>query len=164
MTVLDKKEVKIGQAVVTNNVSQAPIYQNTMMPPVQTVNISFKYDGRDITFNGANANGFSAEEIGSGLVICENENALLAEIRAFNKAKRDVLSQRERDEKIVAWCEEQESRLDPVKQAEASSKQQIEAIKKEFGEIVTSQNTKIDTLTNSVNALLQALGTKKGKE
>lgn len=122
MTVLDKKEVKIGQAVVTNNVSQAPIYQNTMMPPVQTVNISFKYDGRDI------------------------------------------LSQRERDEKIVAWCEEQESRLDPVKQAEASSKQQIEAIKKEFGEIVTSQNTKIDTLTNSVNALLQALGTKKGKE
>lgn len=164
LTVLDKKEVKIGQAVVTNNVSQVPLYTNPMM---QTVNISFKYDGRDITFNGANANGFAAEDKSCGLVICENDSALLSEVRMFNKEKQEILANRERDEKIVAWCEEQEARLDPVKQAEANNKQQVDAITKRFEEMfdqMKAENAEIKASNAELKSLLeQALGGNKNK-
>lgn len=160
--VLDRKNVELGRATITNIIPM-PTMGNPLMP--QSLNISFDYNGRNVTFTGVNINAVSADDnAGSGLVLCENEAALLGEIRNFGAYAKNILDQHEHYEKIVEWCGGQEAKLDPVKQAEVQSAQQMAVIENRFNEIIAKQNDKIDMLTSLLQQAIGGGSNKKGKE
>ena len=162
MFVLDKKEMKIGQAVVTNNV-QNMLQFNQQLQQVQTVNLSFKYDGRDITFGGVNATAASSEEAASGLVVCESNEALLNEIKAYKTYNDTMIANLPNFEKNSVWCGEQILNLDPVEKVKAENEQQLNAVMGEFRSMFKEMKAENDELRSRLDALTSG-STKKGKE
>ena len=160
--VLDKKERKIGQAVVTNNV-QNMLQFNQQMQQVQTVNLSFKYDGRDITFNGVNATAASSEETASGLVVCESNDALLNEIKAYKTFNDTMLAKQQYFEETSKWCSEQILTLDPVEKVKAENEQQLNTMMGEFRNMFNDLKAENAELRSRLDALGGGPN-KKGKE
>lgn len=170
---LNLKDFSISQAEVLQVTSPTPqlnlqITQQGVMPPRQLMSIRVKWNGKEVLLNNIYADQSSSESNdGSGLVVCENDTSLTNELRTAKANFASLIENQSYFEKGRDWCEEQITMRDPVKKAEYESARQVEAIRQQFEGIVSQQNAKIDTLTNSVNSLLQALGgmnTKKGKD
>ena len=95
---------------------------------------------------------------GSGIVVCQDEAALLNELKS-SKANVDYLVSHHDDfVKQSEWYDSQITMRDPVKNAELQSAKQVEAIKKEFEEVVNAQNAKINEL---MSLLQKSLDTNK---
>lgn len=132
-----------------------------VMPPRQVMSMRVRWNGHEAVFNNLYADLSSAEYQDSGIVVCQNEEALLNELKS-TKANYDYLiSHQEEFKKGSEWCDEQITMRDPVRLAEMQNAKQVEAIKKEFGGILAEQNAKIEQLAS---LLQQALAPKKGKE
>jgi len=132
-----------------------------VMPPRQVMSMRVRWNGHEAVFNNLYADLSSAEYQDSGIVVCQNEEALLNELKS-TKANYDYLiSHQEEFKKGSEWCDEQITMRDPVRLAEMQNAKQVEAIKKEFGGILAEQNAKIEQLAS---LLQQALAQKKGKE
>ena len=166
MYVLNKKEKTIGTAEVLQAVPAQPQFQynaNGIMPPRQTVAIRARFNGKEMVFNNLFADQVSCEDNGgNGIVVCESKDALVSELKAFKMNNDNIVSRIDEFKENSSWCDEQLLQFDPVKQAEAQNAQQVEAIKKEFAEILNAQNAKIDKLTSLVSEALG--GSSKGKE
>lgn len=172
--ILNRKENTITQAEVLQATPPQPQFNiqvtpQGVMPPRQVMSMRLRWNGREVVFNNLYADLASAEcTDGSGIVVCQDEQALLSELKS-TKANFDYLVEHLPDfKKGSKWCEEQITMRDPVKNAEMQSQKQVELIKQEFGGILDSQNEKIEQLTNTVGqltSLLQnSLGIEKGKE
>lgn len=166
--VINKKEKTIGQAEVLQIAPSTPQFQYSpnggVMPPRQTIAIRARFNGKELVFNNLYADQSSCEDSGgNGIVVCENKDSLLAEIKAFKTNNDNIISRMDEFKENSKWCDDLLTELDPVKQAEAQNAQQVEAIKKEFAGILSQQNAKIDELKSLVS---QALGgsSSKGKE
>lgn len=164
--ILNRKENSITQAEVLQVTPPTPQFNlqvtpQGMMPPRQVMSMRVRWQGREVVFNNIYADLTAAENQDNGIVVCQNEEALLNELKS-TKANYDYLiSHQEEFKKGSEWCDEQITMRDPVRNAEMQNAKQVEAIKKEFGGIIAEQNAKIDQLTS---LLQQALAPKKGKE
>lgn len=167
---LDLKELSVSQAEVVQVTPPVPqmniqVTQNGVMPPRQLMSMKVRWNGKEALLNNVYADVSSSESSdGSGLVVCENETALLNELRTGKSNFKSLIDNHAYFERGMAWCEEQIAMRDPVKQAEMQSQRQVEEIRRQFEGIVSEQNAKIDGLTETLKSLVQALGTKKGKE
>lgn len=167
---LDLKELSVSQAEVVQVTPPIPqmniqVTQNGVMPPRQLMSLRVRWNGKEALLNNVYADVSSSESSdGSGLVVCENEAALLNELRTGKSNFKSLLDNQGYFERGMAWCEEQIAMRDPVKKAELQSQRQVEEIRRQFEGIVSEQNAKIDGLTETLKSLVQALGTKKGKE
>lgn len=166
MFILNKKEKTIGQAEVLQAAPSTPQFQyntNGIMPPRQTIAVRAKFNGKEMVFNNLFADQASCEDNGgNGIVVCENKEALVAELKAFKMNNDNIISRIDEFKESSSWCDEQLLQYDPIKQAEAQNAHQVEVIKKEFAEILNAQNAKIDKLTSLVSKALG--GSSKGKE
>ena len=170
--ILNIKDFTISQAEVLQTTAPTPqlnlqITQQGVMPPRQVMSVRVRWNGKEALFNNIFADLPSSESNdGSGLVVCENDGALMNEFRTAKANFASLIENQSYFKKGEKWCDEQIMMRDPVKQAEAQNAKQLDAIKQEFNGILAEQNSKIDTLTESVNSLLQALAgnIKKGKE
>lgn len=169
--ILNLKDLSITQAEVLQVTPPTPqfnlqITAQGVMPPRQVMSMRVKWNGKEVVLNNLYADLTSSESNdGNGLVVCENEEALTNELRTAKSNFTSLIENQSYFKKGEKWCDEQIALRDPVKQAEMQSARQVEAIKQEFNGLLAEQNTKIDALTNSLNTLLQTLGTtKKGKE
>lgn len=169
--ILNLKDFSITPAEVLQVSATTPqlnlqITQQGVMPPRQVMSIRVKWNGREALFNNLYADQSSSESNdGSGLIVCENETAVTNELRSAKANFKSLIENQPYFEKGEAWCDEQITMRDPVKKAEYESAKQVEAIKQQFESVIDAQNAKIDSLTDSVKSLLQALGgQKKGKE
>lgn len=165
--ILNRKDNTLTTAEVLQMTPPQPQFNfqltpNGMMPPRQVLSMRLRWNGRDVVFNNLYADLASAEcSDGSGIVVCQDENALLSELKS-SKANVDYLIAHQEDfKKQSEWYEEQIDMRDPARNAEIQSARQVEAIKKEFSGIIAEQNSRIDELTS---LLRQSLGAKKGKE
>lgn len=164
--ILNRKDNTITQAEVLQVTPPTPQFNlqvtpQGMMPPRQVVSMRVRWQGREVVFNNIYADLTAAENPDNGIVVCQDENALLNELKS-TKANYDYLiSHQDEFKKGSEWCDEQIMMRDPVRNAEMQNAKQVEAIKKEFGGIIAEQNAKIDQLTS---LLQQALAPKKGKE
>lgn len=172
--ILNRKDNTITQAEVLQVTPPSPQFNlqltpNGVMPPRQVLSMRLRWQGREVVFNNLFADLSSAEcADGSGIVVCQDDSALLNELKS-SKANVDYLiDNQENFKKQQKWYEEQITMRDPVKNAEAQSARQVELIKQEFGGIIEEQNKKIDSQNKKIDdfmALLQnALGIKEGKE
>lgn len=164
--ILNRKENSITQAEVLQVTPPTPQFNlqvtpQGVMPPRQVMSMRVRWQGREVVFNNIYADLTAAENADNGIVVCQNEDALLNELKS-TKANYDYLiSHQDEFKKGSEWCDEQITMRDPVRNAELQNAKQVEAIKKEFGGIIAEQNAKIDQLTS---LLQQALAPKKGKE
>ncbi len=164
--ILNRKENSITQAEVLQVTPPQPQFNvqltpQGVMPPRHVMSMRVRWNGREVVFNNLYADLSSAECQDSGIVVCQNEEALLNELKS-TKANYDYLvSHKDEFKRGSEWCDEQITMRDPVRNAEIQNAKQVEAIKKEFCGIIAEQNAKIDQLTS---LLQQALAPKKGKE
>lgn len=164
--ILNRKENSITQAEVLQVTTPTPQFNlqvtpQGVMPPRQVMSMRVRWQGREVVFNNIYADLTAAENQDNGIVVCQDENALLNELKS-TKANYDYLiSHQDEFKRGSEWCDEQITMRDPVRNAEMQKEKQVEAIKKEFGGIIAEQNAKIDQLTS---LLQQALAPKKGKE
>lgn len=167
--ILNRKENTITQAEVLQVTPPQPQFNiqvtpQGVMPPRQVMSMRLRWNGREVVFNGLYADVTSAEcSDGSGIVVCQDENALLNELKSTQANYQYLVEHLEDFKKGYEWCGSQIAMRDPEKRAEAQSAMQVEAIKKEFGGIIAEQNTKIDQLTALLQQALSGNG-KKGKE
>ena len=160
MFILNKKEKSIAQAEVLQAMPSTPQFNTQftpnggLMPPRQTVSIRAKYNGKEVVFNNLFADLSSAEDNSNGIVVCENKDTLLSEIKAFKTNNENILSQVDTFKDNVEWCDEQLVQLDPVRQAEVQNKHLTEIIEQQAADIA------------EMKSLLASLGLekKKGKE
>lgn len=177
--ILNIKDFTISQAEVLQTTAPVPqlnlqITQQGVMPPRQVMSVKVRWNGKEALFNNIFADQPSSESNdGSGLVVCENEDALTNELRTAKANFASLIENQSYFKKGEKWCDEQLMMRDPVKQAEVQNAKQLDAIKQEFNGMLAEQNKKIgtltdnvSTLTDSVNSLLQALAgnINKGKE
>lgn len=170
--ILNIKDFTISQAEVLQTTAPTPqlnlqITQQGIMPPRQLMSVKVRWNGKEALFNNIFADLPSSESNdGSGLVVCENEDALTNELRTAKANFASLIENQSYFKKGEKWCDEQLMMRDPVKQAEVQNAKQLDAIRQEFNGIFAEQNNKIDALTDSVKSLLQALAgnNEKGKE
>lgn len=162
--VLDKKQRKIGQAVVTNNVQNMPQF-TPQMQQTQTINLSFKYDNRDIVFVSVNATAASFDDAsgGSGLVVCESNEALLNEIKSWRNYNEAMLAQQPYFKENSAWCESQMLELDPVQKVKAESQQQMNEMMSRFQQLFDAMKAENDDLRSRLDSQDIQTTNKKGK-
>lgn len=134
--VLDKKERTIGEAEVLQAVLSMTQFQyNPSMPFRQTMAVRARYNGKEVVFNNLFADQSSCEDNGNGIVVCENKDALLAELKSFKMTNDNLVSRMEEFVENSKWCDEQLVQLDPVKKAEAESAKQFDDFKKDLADI-----------------------------
>ena len=149
--VLNKKERTIGHAEVLQALPSTPQFQyNPNMPIRQTVAIRAKMDGKEVVFNNLYADQVSCEDNGGGIVVCENKDALVAELKAFKVTNDNIVSRMEEFSENSKWCDERLIELDPVRQAEVQNNQQISELRNEIAELRS--------------LVSKSLGLQKGKE
>lgn len=162
--ILNLKDFTISPAEVLQVTPPTPQFNvqltpNGVMPPRQVLSMRIKWNGHEVTLNNLYADLTSSESNdGSGIVVCENDDAVTSQLRTAKANFTSLIENQAYFKKGEKWCDEQITMRDPVKQAEVQSARQVEAIKQEFNGLLSEQNTKIDALTNSLNTLLQALG------
>ena len=174
--ILNRKENTVTQAEVLQVTPPAPQFNvqvtpNGVMPPRQVMSMRVRWNGREAVFSNLFADVVSSESSdGNGIVVCQDEAALLNELKS-SKANVDYLiANHDSFVKQSEWYDAQITMRDPVRNAEAQGARQVEAIRKEFGGIIGEQNAKIDGLTEALGNLTSLLqqslagGNKKGKE
>ena len=172
--ILNLKDLSVSTASVMQTTHPVPqlnlqVTSQGVMPPRQLMSISVKWNGNESVFNNLCADLSSSESSdGSGLVVCETEDALTDEMRSAMAKFDSLIENQPYFHKAKDWLCDQLAMRDPVKKAELQNAKQVEAIKKEFGGIISEQNAKIDELTSVVSQLTtllqQSSATKKGKE
>ena len=160
--ILDKKNRSIGRAeVMQQPVLSPPQFQYTqsgMIPQRQTMAVRIRYEGKEFVLDRIYADQSSAESVdGNSIVICENNEALVSELKAFKMSNDNIVANIDTYKDNSAWCEEQLVKLDPVKQAEIQSSKQVEAIREEFNGIVSQQNKKLEDVMSVVNGISEML-------
>jgi hypothetical protein len=160
--VLDKKERKIGHAVVTNNVPNMPF--GAYMAHPQTVNISFRYDDRDIVLTDVNATIASADDArGSGLVICESNEALINELRSYIAYNDDMASKQSYFEECSKWGKTQLAEIDPAQKMKSEYESQLNTLMGKYDEMFNAMKRENDDLRARLESI-PSVGGKKGKE
>lgn len=159
--ILNKKDLSREQAEVLQVVPSTPQFNyapngGVMTPPRQTVTIRARYNGKEVVFNNLFADLSSVEDTSNGIVVCENKDALLAEIKAFKMNNDNIVSQIDVYKKNSSWCDEQILQLDPVAKAEVENR--------DLREIIQKQGEEILGLKSDIKSLLESLGYKNGKD
>lgn len=166
MFVLDKKEGKIGQAVVTNNMQDVP-YGAFMQQP-QTMTLSFKYDNRDIVLTKVNATAASADDaMGSGLVVCESNDSLVNEVKAYVAYNEDMAAKKPYFEDRAKWGKSVLADIDPAQKVKAEYESQLQTIMSKYDEMFNKMKAENDDLrsrNDNLMSRLESRDTKKGKE